>query len=102
MKRSFILCVSGMTALILLISCQKQAFVLEGNFQGHCYTTRSSVEDTLCETHVTEKMALFYVSKYLMNKEIDSVEPFVIDGDTLMYGINYENGWTIISADTTI
>lgn len=40
-----------------------------------------------------------YVFHNKNNRSVDTFEPYVVDGDTLLYVVNYEKGWQLISSD---
>jgi len=62
-----------------------------------------AVIDNTPNVKSTSKYSFDDIKKLLTNEyndyNITTIDPFVYNGDTLLYGVNYEKGWKIISAD---
>lgn len=54
--------------------------------------------------NVSPRTASYFVEKYASQKEVKSIDPIIVDGDTIMYLVNFlnENGWMILSADKRV
>ncbi len=60
----------------------------------------SSVEDVKCTDFGVNMETARFAAKFLSDKEIKDIKPIVYhDKDTVLYVVNYEDGWTLLSAD---
>lgn len=48
---------------------------------------------------VTESDVRAYIARQKNSSEIRSIDPVQRDGDTLLYVVNYPDGWSVFSAD---
>lgn len=60
----------------------------------------SSVEDVKCTDFGVNMETARFAAKFLSDKEIKDIKPIVYHSkDTVLYIVNYEDGWTLLSAD---
>jgi len=60
----------------------------------------SSIEDVKCSDFRVNIETAKYAAKLLSDKDIKDIKPIVYHGkDTVLYVVNYDDGWTLLSAD---
>lgn len=84
----------------LLISCQETLLINDPYLVEENLTTRAS--DITNDFFVSLQEAEYYVGLMYPECEISTIEPVVIENDTLVYLINFIQGWTAIAADKRV
>lgn len=93
------------SALILLamISCSKHAALNNTDavspFEQSILTTKSAHENKLNDFLATENDVRLFLENNEQGRRICSLDPVKRRGETLLYIVNYENGWSICSTD---
>lgn len=85
---------------LLAISCEKEALVNIPKLSESSLLTKTDIKEDLYA--VTDKDIKNYLHlKQLENPELTlkNIEPFEYEGQTLLYVLNYNKGWEVISAD---
>jgi len=92
-NRGLLLCCFSAFAAIAAVSCQKQDVAAVSNDKAEMFpvnpfrVTLSDVADYASQRVVTKSAGYF------------DVEPILNGGDTVMYLVNYEKGWEVLSGD---
>nr|WP_321487295.1 C10 family peptidase [uncultured Draconibacterium sp.] len=66
---------------------------------GTSETTIKSTSPNDIDYDVSLKSAKYFMKSTEGNNKIASIEPFVVDGDTLMFIFNFNEGWQVVSGD---
>lgn len=93
-------------ALLTVISCNKYSDVYDQLFESsHSDIIVRSDYNNLKDYgkyDVTQRMAELFIATNKDNPQIVNVQPYVIDGITCFYIINFENGFKIVAADKRV
>ena len=96
--RNKIFCLS---VILLLMSCNKNAPFIAA--ERTCLKTDIITKADL--PHGSMRVSMKDIDAYLhfqdlaYDRKVISVDPYVAGGDTLLYIINYEEGWELIAGD---
>ena len=87
-----------------LLSCNTTGVSFIDDEQGETVLHTKAPESNNSGTkdinfHVTETDVLNYIYRNTASPTILSLDPVKRDNDTLMYVVNYSNGWSLFSAD---
>ena len=96
-------CFISLLALIINSCANTKDDILDNSEQDTTISTavKSDAKENIGDDEfgVTQRMAELYVAANKDNPKIVDIEPYIIDGTTCFYIINFEKGYKIISAD---
>ena len=87
----------------MTISCSKEiedSIVVD--VTNNDLTTRSDIKPDPNSYFVTKEMAVFFAKSFENKPQIVSIEPYLFNGTTCLYIINFEHGWMVVPADTRV